>query len=122
MLFSLSLFHSVVLERRKFGPLGWNILYDFNESDLQTSVQMLNIMLNDSEEVPFFALRYLIAVINYGRRLTDNWDGRTLETVLDVFLNENALKKENYLFAGSQDFRQVEYDTIDDYLMVKKKI
>ena len=121
MLFSLSLFHSVVLERRKFGALGWNILYDFNESDLHTSIEMLNIMLNDSDDVPFFALRYLIAVINYGGRVTDNWDGRTLETVLDVFLNENALSKENYLFAGSDDFRQVEFDTVEDYLAVRTK-
>lgn len=91
LLFSLCLFHAVVLERRKFGPLGYNILYDFNDSDLDTTIKTLKIMIGKYHEVPFGALKYLTAEINYGGRVTDPWDRRVVNTVLDIFFNEDSL-------------------------------
>jgi len=37
LLFALCFFHAILLERKKFQQLGWNIVYGFNDSDFEVS-------------------------------------------------------------------------------------
>jgi dynein heavy chain len=50
ILFGLAFFHSLIQERRKYGPLGWNIIYEFNDSDFEVSYSHLRMYLNEEAE------------------------------------------------------------------------
>jgi dynein heavy chain len=38
--------HSIVIERKKFGPIGWCVPYEFNNSDLEASLMFIEKYLN----------------------------------------------------------------------------
>lgn len=54
ILFSLVYFHAVVIERRKFGPQGWNRSYPFNTGDLTISVHVLYNYLEANAKVIYY--------------------------------------------------------------------
>ncbi len=102
---SLCFFHAVVQERRGFGPLGWNILYGFNETDQNISVLQLRMFLDSTSEISFKALWYLIGECNYGGRVTDEWDRRVLRATLKRYVCPEAFGADYAL------------DSQDEYLM-----
>jgi dynein heavy chain, axonemal len=100
LIFGLSFMHAVVQERRKFGPLGWNTPYEFNDSDLETSLTMLKIFLDDQDDTPWEALVFVTGHINYGGRVTDDNDRRCLLTTLEKYYCVENLE-DGYLYSPS---------------------
>eukprot|EP01028_Stygiella_incarcerata_P006524 TRINITY_DN2668_c0_g1_i2.p1 TRINITY_DN2668_c0_g1~~TRINITY_DN2668_c0_g1_i2.p1 ORF type:complete len:4588 (-),score=1267.00 TRINITY_DN2668_c0_g1_i2:3353-17116(-) len=96
LLFSLCFFHSVLVERRKFGTLGMNIPYDFNDSDFLVSENILERHLSTHKDVPFEQLRFLVAEASYGGRVTDEMDRRLLRTYINQYFSEEVLTTEKY--------------------------
>ncbi|GLC77190.1 hypothetical protein PLESTF_001896200 [Pleodorina starrii] len=90
LVFALAFFHCVAVGRRNYGPVGWNIPYAFNENDLRISLRQLRLFLDESITPPLRMLVYTAGECNYGGKVTDAKDRRTLMTLLEVYYRKEV--------------------------------
>jgi dynein heavy chain len=116
MIFGLCMFHGIIQERKKFGSLGFNISYEFNESDRECALNTLDIYIDREvrQEIPWQALEYINAEITYGGRVTDEWDQRCVRSILKIFLNERILN-ENYKYSASGIYKCPDSKFLNDF-------
>jgi len=94
IVFGLSFFHAVVIERKKFGSKGYNMMYPFALGDLRDSVVCLqNYMENSSGRVPWEDLRYIFGEIMYGGHVVNDFDRLLVNKYLEHFLRDELLEE-----------------------------
>lgn len=56
------------------------------------------MFINEFDEVPFEAVIYLTGECNYGGRVTDDWDRRLMNTILNAFCCPQVVENPYYSF------------------------
>ncbi|NWH35887.1 DYH1 protein, partial [Chloropsis hardwickii] len=120
LLLSLCFFHGNMLERRKFGPLGFNIPYEFTDGDLRICISQLQMFLNEYAEIPYKVLKYTAGEINYGGRVTDDWDRRCIMSILEDFYKPEVLSPD-FAYSESGIYKQISTSSdLNGYLQYVK--
>uniref|UniRef100_A0A3Q0RWL2 Uncharacterized protein n=1 Tax=Amphilophus citrinellus TaxID=61819 RepID=A0A3Q0RWL2_AMPCI len=101
LVFVLAFFHAVVQERRKYGKIGWNVPYDFSESDFFVSAHK-----QGDTDIPWGSLKYLIGEVMYGGRAIDSFDRRILTVYMDEYFGDFLF----YTFQQFHFFRNKDVD------------
>ena len=108
LVFVTSFFHSVLQDRKKFGKIGWNVIYDFMESDFTISKRLLSMYLGKigpDDPIPWASLKYLIGEAMYGGRVTDDYDRRVMMTYLAEYMGDFIFDvNQKFYFAKSEMF------------------
>nr|XP_021152153.1 dynein heavy chain 1, axonemal [Columba livia] len=116
LLLSLCFFHGNMLERKKFGPLGFNIPYEFTDGDLRICISQLQMFLSEYTDIPYKVLKYTAGEINYGGRVTDDWDRRCIMSILEDFYKPEVLTPD-FAYSESGVYKQISTSSdLDGYL------
>lgn len=129
LLFSLCFTHSVVQERRKFGPLGWCVPYEFNDGDLNATIMFLEKHLEFST-LCWNTLQYMAGEVQYGGRITDDMDRRLFLAYTEAWLSNTTLttqftfNPENPInrMPGNFNYRIPNFTDLEEYMSYIAKI
>jgi dynein heavy chain len=93
ILFGLCHFHAIMLERKAYGPMGFNMMYPFSIGDLRDSAVVLSNYMENSGggKIPWADLRYIFGEIMYGGHIVNDFDRCLANTYLEFYMKEELL-------------------------------
>jgi dynein heavy chain len=122
ILFGLCHFHAIMLERKQYGPMGFNMMYPFSIGDLRDSAVVLSNYMENSGggKIPWVDLRYIFGEIMYGGHIVNDFDRALANTYLEFYMREELLD-EMEMFPYNEEEKNVSFTccaptTFDKYL------
>ena len=108
IVYSLCFMHTIVQERRKFGPLGFSVPYEFNFSDLQASLTFIETHMTQMQSPANYswkAMQYMVCDVQYGGRITDGLDRELFNTYGALWITKEVFNHPYYFMhiPNSQD-------------------
>ncbi|KAK9454647.1 dynein heavy chain, N-terminal region 1-domain-containing protein [Dipodascopsis uninucleata] len=106
----LSVFHAIVLERRRYGLLGWSKVYDFSNTDFDVSLYVVDKWLNSAAEgrsniapdkIPWFTIKSLLSEVIYGGQMDSIEDIAVLHTLAETYFSPKVFDL-NYVLSDSE--------------------
>lgn len=112
ILFGLCQFHAVLMERKMYGPMGYNMMYPFSLGDLRDSAVCLNnyMEVNAGGKIPWADLRYIFGEIMYGGHIVNDFDRLLANTYLEWFMKDELLE-ETELYPFAEDEKGLSFRT-----------
>ncbi|CAB1116950.1 unnamed protein product [Ectocarpus sp. CCAP 1310/34] len=119
ILFGLCHFHAIMMERKLYGPMGFNMMYPFSIGDLRDSaVCLTNYMENSGGgKIPWQDLKYIFGEIMYvwgimyGGHIVNDFDRLLANEYLDWYMKDELLD-ETELYPFAEDEKGVSFLTL----------
>ncbi len=105
----------MIVARKHYGTSGWSIPYEFSDADLTISVRQMRYLLDTYDEIPYVAIANLIGGVNYGGRVTDNWDRRALLCILNDFCSERVINEAYKIIPQSATYFIPSLEKLEEY-------
>ena len=105
ILFGLCHFHAIMMERKLFGPMGFNMMYPFAMGDLRDSAKCLTNYMENSGggKIPWMDLKYIFGEIMYGGHIVNDFDRLLANEYLNFYMKDELLDEaEMYPFAEDE--------------------